>query len=417
MRHADVLIVGAGLAGLACARELGRRGIEPVILEASDAPGGRIRTDRVGGFLLDRGFQVLQTWYPEARRQLDYAALDLRAFAPGAVVRVDGAFHRVTDVWRRPSRVVATLAAPVGTLGDKLRLARLRTRALRGTVEALYVRPETTAPDLLRQLGFSSRMMERFFEPFFAGVFFEPQIRVSSRTFEFIFRAFALGDTALPALGMQAIPDQLAADLPEGSLRLGTRVAALTADGAMTDDGQRWSARARVLAVDPWAAARLLGGAEPPARGTTCLYFAAGRPPFPGPDLVLNATGRGPVNSLTCPTNLSPAYAPAGQALVGVNLPGVHRNLPAARAAALKQLREWYGAQVDRWEPLADYPIERGLPAQAPPVSDPARRRLRLAAGLWSCGEDRGEPSIHWALATGRRCAVEIAAHLGAGRG
>jgi hypothetical protein len=95
----------------------------------------------------------------------------------------------------------------------------------------------------------------------------------------------------------------------------------------------------------------------------------------------------------------------------------VHRNLPAARAAALKQLREWYGAQVDRWEPLADYPIERGLPAQAPPVSDPARRRLRLAAGLWSCGEDRGEPSIHWALATGRRCAVEIAAHLGAGRG
>ena len=118
-------MVGAGLAGLACAQDLARAGVECVVLEASDGVGGRVRTDAVDAYLLDRGFQILLTAYPEVRRRLDLAALDLRTFEPGAVVRVGGTFHRVADPVRRPLQIGSTLAAPIGTLGDKVRLARM----------------------------------------------------------------------------------------------------------------------------------------------------------------------------------------------------------------------------------------------------------------------------------------------------
>jgi len=170
---ADVIIIGAGISGLACALAIRENGLTPLLLDASDAVGGRIRTDKKGGFLLDRGFQVLQTWYPQARRVLDYAALDLRPFDPGALVRFDGRFHRVTDVWRRPSRLLQMAMSPMATPADKLRMLMLRRHALKGDLKALYERPETDALIRLQEPGFSPRVIERFFKPFFAGVFFE----------------------------------------------------------------------------------------------------------------------------------------------------------------------------------------------------------------------------------------------------
>ncbi|MGA1525128.1 MAG: FAD-dependent oxidoreductase, partial [Planctomycetota bacterium] len=105
-----VLVVGAGLAGLTCARALSAAGVPVRVLDAADAVGGRVRTDVVEGFRLDRGFQVLQTAYPEARRALDYGALELRPFEPGALVRVAGRFVRVVDPWRRPLGALASIA-------------------------------------------------------------------------------------------------------------------------------------------------------------------------------------------------------------------------------------------------------------------------------------------------------------------
>lgn len=409
----DVVIIGAGLAGLACARELLEQGVQPCLLEAADAPGGRIRTDTVAGFRLDRGFQALQTAYPEARRALDYAALDLRPFRPGALIRYAGRFHRIGDPWRRPADALPTLLAPVGTLADKLRMVRLRRRVLRGDLEDLYARPETTAIAALRNAGFSSAIIERFLRPFLAGVFFDASLDVSSRSFEFVFRAFAAGAVALPAQGMEAIPRQLAARLPDGVARLRTRVERLEERAVVLTTGERIPARAVVVATDGVEAARLLGGPAPAVRATTCLYFAAPEPPVRLPLLTLNGDGQGPINSLLVPSVLSAAYAPPGQALVTVNILGdPARDDAGVETAARAQLRDWFGDGVADWRLLRLYRIASGLPWQAPPVSYPPAGACQVKPWLFVCGEYGGAPSIHWALATGRRAGATVAAAL-----
>ena len=411
---ADVIVIGGGLAGLACALRLQREGLHPLVLEAADRAGGRIATDVRDGFLLDRGFQVLQTWYPAAQRLLDYEALDLRPFYPGALVRIGDAFHRVSDIWRRPAQLPEMLVSPVGTLGDKLRLLALRRRALRGDLADLYARPEQSAPALLGELGFSERIKTRFFRPFFAGVFFEPELEVSSRAFEFVFRAFALGDTALPAGGMAQIPLQLASRLAPETLRTGQRVKRLEADGVRLADDTRLRARATVLATDGPAAAGLLDREPTATRGTTCFYFAAPEAPFAGPYLVLSATGEGPINSLLCPSNLSAHYAPAGQALVCVNVFGARHNPDALETAVRRQLRDWYGEHVDVWQRLAVYRLPQALPVQHTGVTAP-QRPMRVGEQLWVCGELAAPPSIHWALASGHDTGADVSRGLRTG--
>jgi phytoene dehydrogenase-like protein len=398
---ADVIIIGAGLSGLACALRLQQAGRRTLLLEAADRPGGRIASDHRDGFILDRGFQVLQTWYPEARHLLDYEALDLRPFYPGALVHLEDDVHRVSDVWRRPQRMAEMLTSPIGSLADKLRLLGLRRRALRGRIAAIYRRPETTALELLRARGFSPRIIERFFKPFFAGVFFEPDLEVSSRAFDFVFRAFALGDTALPARGMEQVPRQLAGRLAPDSILLNRRVARVLDGKAILEDGERLRARAIVIATDGGETDRLLGHQPGPARGTTCFHFAAPEAPYAGPYLSLDGTGRGPVNSLLCPSNLSPHYAPPNEALVTVNCFGTERDPDDLEPRVRTQLRGWYGEVVDSWRRLAVYRIPAALPVQAPPVQAPARAR-RLQQWLWVCGERAAPPSIHWALASGQ---------------
>ncbi|MCG5536068.1 protoporphyrinogen/coproporphyrinogen oxidase [Ectothiorhodospira mobilis] len=412
--HADVVIIGGGLSGLACALTLREHGREPLILEAGDAPGGRVRSDVQDGFLLDRGFQVLQTWYPEARRFLDYDALDLRPFETGALVRFGGRMHRVSDVWRRPGRLAEMMFSPVGHWTDKLRLLGLRRQCLRGDLQALYTAHERDAITHLREMGFSSRIIERFFKAFFSGVFFDPELHVSSRAFEFVFRAFALGDTALPARGMEAIPRQLADRLPAGDLRLNTRVERLEGRRLILESGEQLEAGTVVVATPGTEAARLLGDPEPfPTRGTTCLYFEAPESPVSGPYLLVNGEGRGRVNNVVCPAQLSEHYAPAGRQLVGVNLHGAETEPEALEESVRAEMAAWFGESVRDWRLIRGYRIPEALPAQHPPVPYPGAAELRRGEDLWVCGEYPTAPSIQWALHTGRRAAEEIAAARG----
>ncbi len=415
MAAPDVLIIGAGLAGLCGARRLAAHGISCLILEASDGVGGRVRTDVVDGFLLDRGFQVLLTAYPEAQQSLDYPALDLRRFYAGALVRVDGRFQRVADPWRHPVDAVRTLFSPIGTLRDKLAVARFRGEVRSGALDDLFHHEETTTLEALQAAGFSHAMIEPFFRPFFGGVFLDSTLRTSSHMLAFVFRMMSLGDTALPAHGMGAISQQLANALPPGTVRTRAPVAEVKSGTVILASGEHLSAPAVVIATDGSTAARLSGTLLPvSSQSTTCLYFTAPQAPIAEPVLVLNGEGRGPVNSFCVVSAVAPSYAPPGAALLSATVIG---NPPhddeVLEAMVRAQLAQWFGPDVHQhWRHLRTYRIPHALPQQVPPSFVGSDRPARLQPGLFVCGDHYDTASINGAMRSGRRAAEAVIADL-----
>lgn len=408
----DVLIVGGGLAGLCCAKRLAECGVTFRVLEASDGVGGRVRTDLVDGFRLDRGFQIYLTAYPEGRRVLDLSALDLKPFTRGALVWLNGRFRRVAD----PLTAVGSLFNGVGTAADKLRLVRLAWDIDRGPLAGQFTKAERLTLDLLRAPGgFTPKMIDRLFRPFFGGIALEKNLATSSRFFRFVFRMFAEGPGAVPAAGMQAIPDQLAAALPPGSVRLGAAVARIGHREVTLTTGEPLRSRAVVVATDGPAAARLLGDdvPDPGSNGSTALYYTAAAVPTREPILMLDGDGTGPVNSVVVMSNAAPAYAPPGQSLVSATVVGVPPDDDAAldrRARA--QLRAWFGAAVDAWRLLRVYRIPHSLPDQTAGTLDPWQRPVRLRPGLYVCGDHRDNGSIDGAMTSGFRAAQAAMADL-----
>ena len=413
---APVAIVGAGVAGLACALHLHAAGLPVRVLEAAEAVGGRMRSDLVDGYRIDRGFQVLLTAYPEVKALLDLPALRLGAFAPGARLRVAGGFVDLVDPLRRPGALLRQLAAAALPLSDQLRVALLRFAATRGSLEALYARPAESTQRRLRALGFSESAIERFFRPFLAGVFLERELASSSRLLEFALRHFALGDAALPADGIEAVPRQLADRLPPGTITTSACVDGIERD-AVHVEGARVPAAAVVIATDG-AAAPLLARELPPRahNGTVCLSFAAEADPVRAPLLVLDAERSGPVNHLCVPSAVQPTYAPAGRSLISASLVGESsRSAAELERAARAQLRGWFGAQVEAWRLLRIDRIPRALPRQTPSELEPVERSVQLGPRVFVCGDHRDIGALHGALRSARRAAAAVRAALGVG--
>ncbi len=422
----DVAIVGAGLAGLSCALRLESAGLSVALIEAEDAPGGRIRTDQVDGFRLDRGFQILLTGYPELAHQIDLKALRLRPLAAGALVRHNRRFHHFTDPFRSSMGAALSIALdPVVTFGDKLRIARLRRLVKQGEPADLFKRPETTTRVFLENYGFSSKMMQRFFEPFFAGVFLERELATSSRYFQFLFRMFSYGDAAIPENGMEMLPRQLAVQLKSGTLATRTRVTGVRRNdnGFMLEAGKSevLAARQLVLAADEGLARLLLtslGGRRRLSKETvqwnrtTTFYYAAERTPVDGPLLILNGDGpdAGPINNAIVLSQASERYAPPGSHLIAVSVvgraPQSGQQIEQLEREVRTQLQSWFGADVARWSVVGGYPVVRALPLCR--HAEWQQSDARLMEGVYVCGDYRETPSIQGALASGRRGAEAL---------
>ena len=411
-----VLIVGAGMAGLACATALHRARKPFLLLEAANAVGGRIRTDLTpDGFRLDRGFQVLLSAYPEVRRQIRLEGLHPRAFRSGAVIRLpDGTETHLPDPLKNPMALPAALFSPIGSFTDKLRIARLVLELLPKNTSALLEGNSISTLTYLRASGWSDRMVERFFIPFFGGVFLDRTLSTDSRFFRFVFQQFVLGRALLPALGMQSLPEQLASGLPREKIRLNSPVEKVETAGIHLRDGSALEGSAVVVAVEGHSLQSLLPDSpnQPASAGiwqrTTCLYFDAPVSPGRGDAILrLNATPESLVHNVCFPSDVAPEYAPPGRTLVSVSSHGPHGLEPAAfENQARTELIDWFGPAVRDWRTLRSYEIVHALPAFA---TEPQKR---LPPGIWICGDHVGYPSLNCALATGRATGEEIARTL-----
>ena len=406
-----VLIVGAGMAGLACATQLHRAGRSFILIEASGRVGGRVRTDRTAdGFLLDHGFQVLLSAYPEVGRQLDLVALAPNAFRSGARIRSeDGGEIFLRDPFQDWRAIPSALKAPIGSLGDKIRMARLTCDVLLSFSSELFAGKAGSTMAYLQEQGFSQRCIELFFAPFFGGVFLDRSLLVDRRFFKFVFRQFVLGRALLPKNGMEAVPQQLAALLPSGSVRLSTVATEVRKNTVCLQDGARLSGSAVVVASEAGAAAKLLPGLDLSKewKQTTCLYFAAPNLPGRGDGYIrLNAARKGLVHNVCFPSDVSPSYAPSGQTLVSVSVHGNHGLSEASLLHGVRaDLLAWFGPQVQDWRHLRSYVIPFALP-----VCGIQAASARTHDGVYVCGDYLAYPSLNAAMATGRLTAEEILA-------
>ncbi len=410
-----VLIVGAGLSGLSCAFHLHQAGIPVRVLEASDGAGGRVRTDRVDGFLLDRGFQVYLSAYPEAGKLLDLEALDLHAFEPGAICFDGKKLHRVMDVFRKPSSFLESAFGPVGSMADKLRVALLRFRALGSSEDEITRRPDRPTHEFLERFGFGKPMIDGFFRAFYGGIFLERELRTSSRMFEFTFKMFSKGSATLPAMGMGEIPLQIARRLPPETIRINAVVASLNETSVSLIGGETIPARQVVVATQATQTSLLVPDFKlhaPDWRSVTNLYFRASQSPLDKAIIGLNTSGEGMVNNVCVLSDVAPSYAPPGQSLISVTVLGVHAD-PDLPEQIQKELGAWFGEQVNEWRHLRTDLIKQALPEQLPGSGSDQKPGFLKLNGIWICGDHVTSASIEGAIISGKRTAMAIVDSLG----
>ncbi len=408
----DVVVVGAGLAGLRCAAELESAGVEVALLEASDRVGGRVRTDRVDDFLCDRGFQLLNPAYPAVKKYVDLPALGLQSFEAGVAVRRAEGLTLLGDPRRAPRLLGSTLASGMTRPQELAGLGRFLGPALANPQKALGG-DDAPLGEALDRAGVDGPLRRDVLEPFLAGVLADSSVTASANLVRMLARAFVLGTPGLPARGMQALPDQLAARLATRP-RLGVRATSLAPAGdgvaVETTDGS-WRARAAVVAVSPDQVESLVPGLAPPTRGLSTWWFAADEAPFDRALLTLDARAeRGPAQHAAVVSRAAPSYAPQGRHLVEATVV-LDRVPDATESDVRRQLGELWNVDARGWDLVVRHDIPHALPFQPAPLVP--RQQPRVGDHTYLAGDHRDTASIQGALVSGSRIARAVLGDLG----
>ncbi|WP_328503489.1 FAD-dependent oxidoreductase [Streptomyces sp. NBC_00457] len=452
--QADVVIVGAGVAGLSAAHRLTSAGVTTAVLEAAPYVGGRMSTEKVDGFRLDRIGQLLSTSYPELDLTPGLDALVLRSFAPGVLVHsggvrhragapangggARGALHAVRALASAPlpnsMRALPTSAplgrgtppgtprnrttaprprtgAPLGTAVDQARLAASLARLAGTPVERLLSRPELPAGEALAARGLPARTIDGFLRPLLAALLCDPELTTSSRCADLALRAFAGGRLCVPEGGAEMLPELLARTLPPGTVHTGVRVTSVATTSVTTAEHGEFPCRAVLVATDARTAADLLPGLRVPGfHPVTVIHHTTDEPPETGPSLLLDADRGGPVAHTAVVSEIDPTRAPADRALISSTLLGTPP--PDTDTAVRTHLSRLYGTPTTRWETLAVHHTAEAVPTMSPPHD--LRRPVRLLAGLYVCGDHRDTSTVQGALHSAHRASKAILTDLGA---
>lgn len=425
----QVLVVGAGLAGLVAARHLAAGGTDVALVERRETVGGRVRTRERDGYRFDRGFQVLFTAYPAVKRELDLGELELRRFAPGAAIAGETGRSTLADPLREPRTAPSTLTSPYVSAGDALRVARLWWQLRRTDPDELFAGGDARIVDFLRERGFSDQFVEGFVAPFYGGITLDRSLSTSSHVFEYTFRTLAAGETVVPATGMEAVPAQLADRVRAagGTIRTGVEVESIAESGdgsgrgdrngggtvtVETDDGSV-DADAVVVATDPPTARRLTDVASIPTdpRGCVTQYYAlpSGVDLETGRRLLLNPSERGP-NHVVPHSAVAPEYAPEDATLISATYLGDRGETDATLADRTRRaLESWYpDRRFDDLEavhtarvPFAQFDQPPGFRERLPDVRDPA-------GPVYLAGDYTRWSSIQGAMESGRTAAKAV---------
>ncbi len=397
-RQTDVVIVGAGLSGLCAAHHLIDAGVTVSVLEAGPRVGGRMVTDSVDGFRLDRRSELLCTSYPELFRTPGLDGLRLMPLFPTVPSSPGWRGHRAVDprgVWHK-----ARLSSALG------RLATVST-------ERLMARAETTARQALGGRGLPPRAVEGFLRPLLSALLHDPELGTSSRSADLVLRGYARGRLALPAGGVASIPELLAAALPPGTIRLGVRATAVAANSVTTEQDGELPCRAAVVATGARDAGDLLPGLRvPDFHAVTILHHAADEPPLRDPLLLLDTERQGPISHSYVASVVDPSRAPGGRALVTSTVLGALPHGTGGLDAAVRgQLSRLYGTDAGGWDLLAVHHDPEAVPAM--PAPHDVRRPVRVMCGLYVCGDHRDTSTVQGAMFSGRRAAHHVMRDFG----
>lgn len=407
MEEEKIYIIGAGLSGLIAALELEKSGFSPIILESSDRIGGRMKTDEVDGFLLDHGFQVLNTAYPEAKKYLDFQALNLKTFDPGAVIFEGKDSYIITDPMRNPLKIVGMAFSKVGTFLDKVKMFTLTQELKKKSNEAIFKEPSLPTHQYLKDYGFSDQIINNFFKPFFRGIFLEKHLNTPSRMFEFIFKMFALGQAAVPEKGMGEIPAMIRRQLSTTQLYFNSSVEKVEGKTIHLRNGETLETDRIIIAVQPDKVMKQLQGQFAPAHQVTNLYFSLHKSFFARPMIGL-LPGDQLVNNIVFMDDVSKAYSTNGRALLSVSVLESDMGEKDLIKAVQAELEEISGIKGEYFKFVKAYTIPYALPSLEDLRYSIPMTECKITDHVYLAGDYLLNGSINAAMTSGRTAAEAV---------
>ncbi len=407
----NIAIVGAGVSGLIAAQVLEQNGYAPVIYEASDRVGGRVKTDVINGFQLDHGFQVLLSSYPAAQHYLDYDALELQYFKAGACVFKDGKQRFIGDPLRDKSILFKTLFSGIGNLWDKLRILKLNKILEKISINEIFEKEETTTLEYLQSFGFSDKMIVNFFKPFFTGIFLETELKTSSRMFEFVFKMFGDGYAVLPKSGIEAISQQLCTRLESTKIHYHTKVEEIKSDTVLLSNGDEITCDATIIATEASYLVKNLEGQNLSWKSCDALYFATDEKVYPDPFIGLVSQPNSLINNLFYHTSLETTSKGDGE-LMSVTVVKQHDlNEEDLVDAVIKELANYCGIENVKF--LKRYEIKRALPELSDLKYEVEPSATKLFDRVFLAGDVQLNGSLNAAMIAGEKAASGVIEYLG----